>query len=78
MIINEKILKMKEKINIKPKVSITYFVPDIRKKGGKYVTITGNIKKIDEFKHLIIFEDKKEIPIQEIIEIVDIEEMPKL
>ena len=78
MIINEKILKMKEKINIKPKISITYFVPDIRKQGGKYVTITGNIKKIDEFKHLIIFEDKKEIPIQEIIEIVDIEEMPKL
>lgn len=72
MILNEKILKIKEKLYIMPEVTITYFVPDLRKKGGKYVTVTGKVKKIDEFKQTIIFDNKVEIPIHEIIEIIDI------
>ena len=72
MILNEKILKIKEKLYIMPEVTITYFVPDLRKKGGKYVTVTGKVTKIDEFKQTIIFDNKVEIPIHEIIEIIDI------
>jgi hypothetical protein len=30
-----------------PELSITYFVPDEKKEGGKYVTVTGKIKKVD-------------------------------
>ena len=74
MILNEKIVKIKEKLSDMPEVTITYFVPDARKKGGKYVSVTGKVKKIDEFKNIIIFDDKKEITIQEIIEITDIED----
>lgn len=74
MILNEKILRIQDKLDVMPEVIITYFVPDLRKKGGEYVTVTGKVKKIDEMKHLIILENKKEIPIQEIIEIVDVED----
>ena len=28
-----------------PELSITYFVPDAKKEGGKYVTVTGKIKR---------------------------------
>lgn len=59
---------MKE-ISNKPKVTITYFIPDMKKNGGKYNTQVGNIKRVDEFKQIIILEDKTEIPIQDIIEI---------
>ena len=31
----------------KPLVTVTYFVPDERKDGGKYETMTGALKKID-------------------------------
>ncbi len=75
MILNEKILEIQEKLNLKPEVKITYFIPDSRKKGGKYVTVAGKVRKIDQIKQLIVFEDKKEIPIQEIIEITNIEEI---
>lgn len=75
MVLNEKIVKIKEKLADAPKVKITYFVPDLRKSGGKYVSVTGKVKKIDEFKNIIIFDDKKEIPIQEIIEITGMEDM---
>lgn len=70
MILDEKIQEIIKNISKKPRVTITYFVPDSRKQGGKYVTVTGNIAKIDEFKHHIIFENKTEIPINEIIEII--------
>jgi hypothetical protein len=71
-IINSKLQKIKEKIYLKPKVTITYFVPDKRKNGGEYVTIIDNIKKIDEYNREIIMNDNKKISINDIIDISEI------
>ena len=37
-----------------PTLSITYFVPDKRKAGGEYVTVTEEIKKIDPVFHKVV------------------------
>ena len=50
-------------------ITFMYFVPDSKKDGGKYVTVTGNVKKIDEYRNVLILENKTEIPIKEIIDI---------
>ncbi len=68
-ILNLKLQKIQEIILQKPKVTFTYFIPDLKKEGGAYVTVTGNVLKIDNFKQIIILENKKEIPICEIIDI---------
>ena len=57
------------RIQIYPNVVIMYFVPDLKKDGGKYIKISGTVKRIDEYKQLIILDDKTEIPISEIISI---------
>ena len=57
------------KVQIYPNITIMYFIPDLKKDGGKYIRISGKIKKIDEFKNLIILDDKTEIPIRDIISI---------
>lgn len=44
-LINEKLLMIAEHLDNKPLVSITYFNPDTKKKGGEYLTITGTVKK---------------------------------
>lgn len=62
-------LKEQMKIQIHPEIKIIYFIPDIKKEGGKYVRISGILEKIDDFKQLIILDDKTEIPINEIISI---------
>ena len=49
-----------------PKVSVTYFVPDERKSGGAYVTVTGQVKKVDEFERLLILTEGTKIPLDEI------------
>lgn len=58
-----------KRISTQPAVTITYFVPDTKKDGGAYITVSGNIKKIDKYKNIILLTDKTEIPIKEIINI---------
>ena len=68
-ILDSKIQLLSEKIKQKPEISFTYFIPDLRKDGGDYVTVNGIIKKIDMYEQKIILLDKTEIPINEIIDI---------
>ena len=48
---------------------MTYFVPDGRKSGGSYVTLTGNAKRIDEYARTVIFTDGAVIPIDDIFSV---------
>ena len=70
-ILDNKLQKIKEKIHTRPLVTFTYFVPDLKKDGGKYITVSGNVKKIDEYNQIIILVDSTEIHILDIIEIAE-------
>lgn len=74
-ILDSKLQEIQDKIKARPTVEFTYFVPDLKKDGGKYVTASGIIKKIDEYKQVIVLENKQEIPIKEIIDISIIEDI---
>lgn len=49
-------------------VKITYFLKDLKKIGGEYLLIEGNINKIDKYKNIIIINNSK-IPFDDIIDI---------
>lgn len=68
-ILDSKIQILIEQIRKKPEVNITYFLQDLKKDGGKYVTICGIINKIDLYNQYIFLADKTEIPINDIIDI---------
>lgn len=68
-VLNEKLLLLQELLAEKPQVSITYFVPDMKKSGGAYVTVTGYIKKIQTFEHVVLFSAGSVIPINDIVQI---------
>lgn len=68
-ILDEKLRDLSERLSDQPEVSITYFRPDGRKMGGAYLIAAGVVKRIDEFKHIIMMKDGRRIPIDEIIEI---------
>lgn len=68
-ILNNKLLYILENINIKPEITFTYFVPDNKKSGGKYIEKTGIIRKIDMVEQYVQFLDKSKININDIIEI---------
>lgn len=68
-ILSKKIQLIQEKIKEQPQIEITYFIPDSKKDGGKYETVTNSVKKIDTYKGEIILIDGTTIAIDEIIDI---------
>ena len=68
-IIDNKLRILNSIIKDKPFATFTYFVPDSKKSGGKYITVSGNVRRIDVVNNEIVFTDKKVINISDIIDI---------
>ena len=67
--LNEKLREAADTAGSGRKYEITYFVPDERKSGGAYVTVSGSIRKIDPEAGLVLLTDRSTVPINEITEI---------
>ena len=68
-IIREKLSKITDKNCNISSVSITYFSPDLKKSGGRYITYKGRIKKTDIYRGVIVTEDDRIIEVDNIIDI---------
>ncbi len=67
--LDERLRMLQEHIADHPKVSVTYFRPDGKKKGGLYVTVSGQVKRIDTYKKRVIMLDGTAIAVCEIMKI---------
>lgn len=72
--ISDNIIHINNIIKTKPLVSVTYFVKDTKKQGGKYLTITKNIKRIDDIYNILYMTDGSKISMNDIIEICVLED----
>lgn len=52
-----------------PQVSITYFVPDEKKSGGAYCTVTGAVRKLDSFAKTLTLVDGTVVPMEEMVHV---------
>ena len=52
-----------------PEVTVTYFVPDTRKAGGAYVSVSGRLKRIDSRRRILVLDDGTEIPADDVLEL---------
>lgn len=48
---------LRERSSEKPMVAVTCFQPDEKKDGGSYVTLTGQVRRVDEVQREIVFAD---------------------
>ena len=69
VLLNEKLNMIQEFLDEEPEVTITYFEPDKKKSGGAYVSVTSTVKRIDEYEHIVLMNDGKQIPIGEIYDV---------
>ena len=53
----------------RPQAEICYFKPDERKTGGACVTVTGAVKKVDDFAGRVTLADGTVIPMEDILDI---------
>ena len=65
--LNEKLQLLRQNLPRQLPITITFFIPDTQKTGGSYQTITGSVKKIQEYEHRLIMTDGTIIPIEAII-----------
>ena len=68
-LLNTKLHVLLDNLATEPKVKITYFLPDGRKSGGKYISKIGTVKKIDLYNRQIKLEDETAIPLDDIFAI---------
>ena len=50
-------------------VKITFFVPDERKEGGTYITVTGGLKRVDTDAGTLVMQDGRRIAAEDILDI---------
>ena len=67
--LDEKFIMIQEQLSKHPQIELIYFQPDELKEGGVYISVSGFIKKIDEYERIIEMRDGKRIPIEEIVSI---------
>ena len=67
--VDDALQRLRELLPQAPAVSITYFVPDERKAGGSYQTITGAVRRIDTVNGVLLLTDRCEVPIADIFDI---------
>ena len=64
--INAKLAVIQYHIKEQPNIAVTYFIPDDKKAGGRYVTVSGNVKMLDGIERAIIMTDRTKIPIEDV------------
>ncbi|MCD7784805.1 MAG: YolD-like family protein [Oscillospiraceae bacterium] len=68
-ILDRKLQYLRSIISEQPEISVTYFVPDEKKDGGEYVTVSGNLKRIDEYERVMVLTDGEVIRLDDVIDI---------
>ena len=68
--LNRRLAALIARLPNRPEVTVEYFVPDQRKAGGAYVTVTGRVRNISISERLLVMEDGTEIPMDDIASIV--------
>ena len=68
-ILDRKQRYLAEIIDTKPEITVTYFVPDEKKSGGAYSTVTGFLKRIDEYGRVLMLTDGRKIQLDAILDI---------
>ena len=67
--IDQRLTLVQERLPVPTEVTITYFVPDKKKAGGAYVSVSGTVKKIDDYERMVILRNGTSIPIDDILHI---------
>ena len=64
--IDARLAVIEQHIKEQPNIAVTYFLPDDKKSGGRYVTVSGNVRMLDGIEHAIIMADRTKIPIEDV------------
>ncbi len=65
--LDRRLTDLAARLKDRPEVTVEYFVPDDRKAGGAYVTVTGRVRHVSVPEKTLVMEDGTEIPMEDIV-----------
>ena len=68
--LNRRLTELAARLPDHPEVTVEYFVPDDRKAGGAYVTVTGRVRHISVPEKTLVLEDGAVISLEDVDSVV--------
>lgn len=69
MLLDIKLQTLMERMEEHPRIRITYFLPDDKKSGGRYMDIEGEVKKLDEYSQEFVFAGGERILLRDVLDL---------
>ena len=67
--LNRRLVAIIARLPDRPEATIEYFVPDDRKAGGAFVSVTGRVRHISVPERTLVMEDGTVIPLDDVVSI---------
>lgn len=73
--LNANLNRLLDSLDEQPEISVTYFVPDEKKSGGKYVEKHGTVRIYDSYANELVFTDGMRIAVADMAKLDFMEEL---
>ena len=67
--LDEQLALLRQRLSDQPEITLTRFVPDEKKAGGHYETLTGQVRRLDEAGRALILTDGTKVDLEAIVEL---------
>lgn len=68
--LNANLNRLLDSLDEQPEISVTYFVPDEKKSGGRYVEKVGVVRIFDSYASELVFKDGVRIAVKDMAKLV--------
>ena len=68
--LDQQLTRLRQRLSEQPEITVTCFIPDEKKTGGHFETLTGRARRLDEPNRLLILTDGTRIDLDSIVELV--------
>ena len=72
--LNRQLAELQTRLSERPKIRVTYFIPDKKKDGGRYASKIGNARTIDQYNNAIVFTDGETVSVKDMYSVVFIDD----
>ena len=67
--LDEQLALLRQRLSDQPEITLTRLVPDEKKAGGHYETLTGQVRRLDEAGRALILTDGTKVDLEAIVEL---------
>lgn len=68
--LDEQLSLLLQRLPEQPEITLTRFLPDEKKAGGRYETLTGRVRRLDEANRVLILTDGTRIDLDTVVELL--------